>query len=69
MIQCVCIKFILNGNVNIVSILTVKLTSDSDVALNKHTAGPWALVHVWLISCNDSMSPAMKKRLLRLSAM
>ena len=34
----------INGNVNSIFILTVKLTSDSNLALNKHTAGQWNFI-------------------------
>ena len=51
-----------NGTFNTIFIFTVQLTSDSDIALNKQTAGGWALFCVWLISCNDSMSLAVRKR-------
>ena len=33
----------LNGYVNTIFILILKLTFASDVALNKRTVGPWAL--------------------------
>ena len=51
----------ISGKRNIIFILIVKLTSGSDVGLDKHTAGLWAY-----ISCNDSMSLAVRKRFLRL---
>ena len=43
------------------------LTSDFDVALNKRNAGQGSVFCVWLFSCNDSMSLAGRKLLLRLN--
>ena len=59
----------INGDVNTIFILTVRVTSDSDVALNKRAAGLLALQCVWLISCNDSMSLDVRKCFWRLMVM
>ena len=59
----------MNGNVNTIFILTVKLTFASGAALNKRTGGLWALFSVWLISRNSSKSLAVRKRFWRLMAM
>ena len=39
----------------------------SDVALNKCNAGQGAVFCVWLFSCNESMSLAVRKPFLRLN--
>ena len=55
----------MNENVNTISISTVKLTYNSDVALNKRSAGQGSLFCVWLVSCIDPMSLAVRKRFHR----
>ena len=38
-----------------------------DVALNKSNAGQGSVFYVWSFSCNDPISLAFRKRLLRLN--
>ena len=56
----------MNENVNTISISIVKLTNNSDVALNKRSAGQGSLFCVWLVSCIDSMSLVVRKQFHRL---
>ena len=44
----------------------MKLTSDSEEAFHKHTADLWCLLCVWMISCNDPMSLAVRKTVLEI---
>ena len=43
----------------------VSLTSYFDVTLNKRNAGQGSVFCVWLLSCKDSMSLAVRKQFLR----
>ena len=43
------------------------LTSFFDIVLNKRNAGQRSAFCVWLFSCNDSMSLAVRKQFLRLN--
>ena len=58
----------INGNVDTIFILhvTVKLTSNSDVALNKLTVGLWPLLRSYCISSSSSVFLAVSKRLMTL---
>ena len=47
---------------NIIS--TKALTSYFDVALNKRNASQWAVFRVWLFTCNDPMSLAVRNSYL-----
>ena len=49
-----------NENVNTIFISPVALSSDFDIALNKHYAGQGAVFCVWLFSCSNSMSSCQK---------
>ena len=63
-----CLKISkINEKVNTIFISPVTFTSYFDVALNKRNAGQWSLFCVWLFSCSDSMSLAVRKRSLRLN--
>ena len=59
-------KLDVNVNTVFISTFTFKLTPDSDVALNKRTAGQVSLYtivfSVWFCSCNGSMSLAVTKK-------
>ena len=55
----------INVKVNTIFIFRETLTSYFDVALNKRNAGQGAAFRVWLFSCQDSMSLAVRKWFLR----
>ena len=55
-------------NTSFIFVSPVTLKSYFDVALNKRNGGQGSLFCVWLLSCNDAMSLAVRKRLLRLTA-
>ena len=57
----------INEKVNTIFISPKTLTSYFDVALNKLNVGQGAVLRVWLFSCNDSMSLAVRKWFLRLN--
>ena len=57
----------INEKVNIIFISPETLTSYFDVALSKRNAGKGAVFRVWLFSCNDSMSLAVRKWFLILN--
>ena len=57
----------INEKVNTIFISPQMLMSYFDVALNKRNAGQVAVFRVWLFSCNDSMSLAVRKWFLRLN--
>ena len=56
----------INEKVNTIFISPEPLTSYFDAALNKRNADQGAVFRVWLFSCNDSMSPAVRRCFLRL---
>ena len=51
--------------VNTIFISPEMLTSYFDVALNKRKAGQGAVFRAWLFPCNDSLSLAVRKWVLR----
>ena len=55
----------INEKVNTVYLSPVTLTSYFDVTLNKRNAGQGSLFCVWLLSCKDSMSLAVRKQFVR----
>ena len=55
----------INDKVNTIFISPETLTSYFGVALNKRNADQGDVVRVWLFSCNDSMSLAVRKWFLR----
>ena len=57
----------INEKAYVIFISPEMLTSYFDVALIKRYAGQGAVFCVWLFSCNDSMSLAVRKRFLRLN--
>ena len=56
----------INEKLNTIFISPETLTSYFDVALNKRNAGQGSVFYVWSFSCNDSMSPAVRKGFRRL---
>ena len=44
----------------------MNLTPDLDEEFHKRTADLWGLFCVWLISCNDHMSLAVRKKFLEI---
>ena len=56
----------INAKVNKIFISPETLTSYFDVALNKSNAGQGFVFYVWLFSCKDSISLAVRKQFLRL---
>ena len=59
-----CLKISkINENVNKVFISPVTFTSYFDVALSKHNEGQGSVFCVWLLSCKDSMSLAVRNGL------
>ena len=58
----------INETVNTIFIFPVSLTSYFDVTLNKRNAGQRSVFCVWLLSCKDSMSLAVRKQFLRVNA-
>ena len=56
----------MNEKGNTIFISPETLTSYFDVALKKIKAGQGAVLSVWLLPCNDSMSLAVRKWFLRL---
>ena len=60
----------MHENATTIFISTVKLTSDSEVALNKRRTGDKSSFFcVWLFSCINSMSPAVRKSFWKLMVM
>ena len=57
----------INKKVNTILISPEKVTFNFDVALNKRNAGQRSIFRVWLLSCNESMSLAVRKKFLRLN--
>ena len=57
----------INEKINTIFISPAMLTSYFDVALNKRNAGQGAVFCVLLLSCNDSVSLAVRKWFLRLN--
>ena len=57
----------INEKVKTIFILLETLTFSFDVALNKRNASQGYVFCVWLFSCNDSVSLAIRKRFLRLN--
>ena len=55
----------INEKVNTVYLSPVTLTSYFDVTLNKCNAGQGSVFCVWLLSCKDSMSLAVRKQFVR----
>ena len=61
MYQC-CLKISeINGNVHTIFISSETLTSYCYVAFNERNAGQGSVFRVWLFSCNDLMSLAVRK--------
>ena len=56
----------INVNGNMIFMSTMMLMSVSAVALNYHTAIQGSVFYVWLFSCNNSMSPNIRKCFLGL---